>query len=246
MVRIRDLSNIIIDPVEFDSAGGTVRGLFYHVGKPATCVVLAHGYSASKHNVDPLGFHLAVERFSALAFDFQGHKLGASSRPLRSADDLLTNALDAIAYVKEHRGAPRIVMGGHSMGAAVAIGAAAQSRAVEGAIAMCTSGNRVRQMSGEGLIGGLLNRRAYVEGAAPQEIAAAMDGLTARIGQIAPRPLLVIAASKDALVPPSAVRSLFDEALEPKTYELVDANHTDCAERARFAIVRWLRATGFE
>ena len=68
---------------------------------------------------------------------------------------------------------------------------------------------------------------------------------TERIAEIAPRPLLVIAASKDAIVAPSAVHQLFETAGEPKTYELIEANHTDCAERAKFVALRWLQARGF-
>jgi fermentation-respiration switch protein FrsA (DUF1100 family) len=72
-----------------------------------------------------------------------------------------------------------------------------------------------------------------------------MDRCSARIAEVAPRPLLVIGAKRDALVAPSAVEQLFLAAREPKTFELVDATHTDCAERARFVVVRWLRARGF-
>src|SRR5579863_3043568 len=130
MVKVRDLSHIRIDLLAFASAGGTVRGLFYHSGRPSTCVVLCHGYSASKHNVDPLAFHLAVDGFSAFAFDFLGHKLGASTGPLRTAADLLENALDAVGFVRTLPGVERIVLGGHSMGAATSIGAAARTPVV--------------------------------------------------------------------------------------------------------------------
>jgi alpha-beta hydrolase superfamily lysophospholipase len=245
-VRIRDRSNISIDLVDLPSAGGTVRALLYHTRRPAACVVLCHGYSASKHNVDLLAYHLAIEGYIALAIDFQGHKLGASSLPLARADDLLENALDAVAFAKAQPLVGRIVLGGHSMGAATAIGAAARSFDVAGVIAMCTSLKRGDEATSAGLAGGLINRAAYVDGASPREITTAMDRCTAQVADLAPRPLLVIAAAKDALVAPSAVRQLFDAAAEPKTYEVVDATHTDCAERARFAVVRWLRATGFE
>jgi len=245
-IRIRDLSHIAIDPVEFPSAGGTVRGLFYHSGRPATCVVLCHGYSAGKHNVDLLAYHLAAQGYIALAFDFLGHKLGASSRPLAHADDLVANALDAIAFARAHPLVRRIVIGGHSMGAATAIGAALQDRAVEGVIAISTARHRERKLEGDGLVSGLLNRRAYVDGVGPVEISAAMDAFTAQIGELSPRPILFVAGSKDALVAPSAVRQLYDEARDPKTYESIEANHTDCAERARFVVTRWLQATGFE
>src|ERR1700682_6265262 len=124
MVKVRDLSHIRIDLMAFASGGGTVRGLFYHTGRPSTCVVLCHGYSSSKHNVDPLAFHLAVDGFSAFAFDFLGHKLGASTGPLRTGADLVENALDAVALARALPGVEHIVLGGHSMGAAPHIGAA--------------------------------------------------------------------------------------------------------------------------
>ncbi len=245
MVRIRDLSHVRIELLAFESAGGVVRGLYYHTGKPAACVILCHGYSASKHNVDPLAFHLAADGFSAFAFDFLGHKLGASTGPLREGADLIENALDAIAFVRSLTGVTRIVLGGHSMGAATTIGATAQSQVVEGAIVMATSLQRGRVLDDDTMLSGLQNRAAYVDGASPAAIAIAMDASAARIGEIAPRPVLVIAGSRDGLVGPSAVRELYDAAGDPKTFEIVDANHTDCAERSRFVISRWLKARGF-
>ena len=245
MVKVRDLSHVRIDRVEFPSAGGIVRGLYYSVEGVRTCVVLCHGYSSSKHNVDPLAFHLAADGYAALAFDFLGHKLGASTGPLLEGADLVTNAVDAVACARRMPGIQHIVIGGHSMGAATAIGAAVADPAIEGVIAMATSTGRSRQLSDDTMLSGLRNRVAYVEGADPDSITAAMDRYTDRVADIAPRPILFIAAQRDALVPPSAVKRLFDEAREPKTFETIDANHTDCAERSRFVVTRWLRARGF-
>jgi alpha-beta hydrolase superfamily lysophospholipase len=245
VVRLRDLSHVRIDRVEFESGGGIVRGLYYSAADAPTCVVLCHGYSSSKHNVDPLAFHLAAEGFAALAFDFLGHKLGASSGPLREAADLVTNALDAVAAAQRMPGVRHVVLGGHSMGAATAIGAATARHDIEGVIAMATSSNRSRQLTDGSMLSGLRNRAVYVEGASPDEITDVMDGYTARVAEIAPRPVLFIAGRKDALVSPSAVRELFEMAGEPKAYELIDSNHTDCAERSRFVVTRWLRSRGF-
>ena len=245
MVKVRDLSHVRIDRVEFESGGGIVRGLYYSVAGSQTCVVLGHGYSSSKQNVDPLAFHLAAEGFASLAFDFLGHKLGASTGPLREAADLVANALDAIACAQRQSGIRHIVIGGHSMGAATAIGAAVARPEVEGVIAMATSTARSRQLTDDSMLSGLRNRVAYVEGASPEAITATMDSYTDRIAEVAPRPVLLIAGQRDALVSPSAVQRLYDAAREPKTFELVDANHTDCAERSRFVVARWLRARGF-
>jgi len=245
MVKVRDLSHIQIELLAFESAGGTVRGLFYHAGRPSTCVVLCHGYSSSKHNVDPLAFHLAVDGFSAFAFDFLGHKLGASTGKLRSGADLVENALDAVALARTLPGVEHVVLGGHSMGAATSIGAAVRSPVIEAVIAMATSLDRGRVLTDAGMLSGLQNRAAYVDGAPPDEIAISMDEFTSHVAEIAPRPLLVIAGNKDGLVGPSAVRRLFDAASEPKTFELIEANHTDCAERSRFVVSRWLKARGY-
>lgn len=245
MVKLRDLSHVQVDRVSFESGGGTVRGLYYSAGPSPTCVILCHGYSSSKQNVDLLAFHLAADGYASLAIDFLGHKLGASEGPLREAADLAANALDAVVCAQRMPGVRHIVLGGHSMGAATAIGAAVARQDVEGVIAMATSTNRSLQLTDDSMLSGLRNRAVYVEGAGPDEITAVMDGYTSRIGEIAPRPVLVVAGSRDALVSPRAVRALFDLAGEPKTFELIDANHTDCAERSRFVVSRWLRARGF-
>jgi uncharacterized protein len=245
MVRLRDFSHVRIDRVEFESAGGVVRGLYYSVAGAQTCAVLCHGYSSSKHNVDPLGFHLAAEGFAALAFDFLGHKLGASTGPLREGADLVANALDAVACAQRQAGIRHVVIGGHSMGAATSIGAAVARADIEAVIAMATSTGRSRQLTDDTMLSGLRNRAAYVEGADAESITAAMDRYTERIADIAPRPVLLIAGQRDALVSPKAVRELFDMAREPKTFEIIDSNHTDCAEKARFVVARWLRARGF-
>jgi len=243
-IRARDLSATRIDRVEFPSVGGSVRGLYYHAGgdRASTCIVLCHGYSAGKHNVDPLAFYLAVEGWSSLAFDFLGHKLGASVGRLQTAHDLVQNALDAVDCARGLAGVERVVLGGHSMGAATSIGAAVCSPGVAGVIAMCAALDRSAGAADGPLAGGLSNRSQYVEGPGPAEITAIMDGYAARVAEIAPRPLLVVAATRDAIVAPSAVREMFDAAREPKTFELVDATHTDCAERARFVVGKWLRA----
>jgi alpha-beta hydrolase superfamily lysophospholipase len=244
-VRIRDLSNVRVDRIEFPSAKGTVRGLFYSGAPSPTCVVIAHGYSSSKHNVDALAFYLATEGMRAIAFDFQGHKLGCSTLPLNKPTDLMQNVLDAVAFARNVPDIRSVVAAGHSMGAAASIGATLQSPSIDGLIVMCTALGRSKSLEGPSMLGGLRNRACYVDGPSPAELTEAMDASTARIAEVAPRPLLVIAANKDAIVAPSAVRALFERAAEPKTFETVDATHTDCAERAKFAVMRWMRARGF-
>jgi pimeloyl-ACP methyl ester carboxylesterase len=195
--------------------------------------------------VDPLAFYLATERVTSLAFDFQGHKLGSSSFPLRSPEELRTNVLDAVACALALADVHHVVACGHSMGAAASIGASVVSTDIAGVIAMCTALGRSKALGGSSMLGGLRNRACYVDGPSPDELTRRMDGYTQTVAEIAPRPLLVIAGSKDSIVAPSAVHALFEAAGEPKTFELIEANHTDCAERAKFVVLRWLRARGF-
>ncbi len=191
MVRIRDLSSVRVDRVEFPSASGIVRGLVYSGGQSATCVVLAHGYSSSKHNLDPLAFYLATEGIRSLALDFQGHKLGCSSLPLRQESDLCRNVLDAVAFARNIPEVRTIVSAGHSMGAAASIGAAVESREIDAVIAMCTALGRSQSLQGPTMLGGLRNRSCYVDGPSPEELTQAMDRYTVRINEVAPRPMLV-------------------------------------------------------
>jgi alpha-beta hydrolase superfamily lysophospholipase len=244
-IRIRDLSNVTVDRIELKSCAGLVRGLLYSGGASPTCIVIAHGYSSSKHNVDPLAYYLATEGLKALTFDFQGHKLGCSSLPLARAEDVVQNVADALEYARNIQGVRRVIAAGHSMGAAASIGAMLQTPWVDGLIVMCTALGRVQSVEAASIVGGLRNRACYVDGPSPEDLTRVMDSWTVRIGEVSPRPLLTIAAAKDAIVAPSAVRKLFDAAGEPKTFEVIDATHTDCVERSKFVVMRWLRSRGF-
>ena len=69
-------------------------------------LVVGHGYSSSKQNLDGLCAFLGSHGFAVYSLDFPGHKLGASGGRLRSVEDLI-GAMDAVVRFARERGARR-------------------------------------------------------------------------------------------------------------------------------------------
>src|SRR5579885_1998219 len=59
-------------------------------------LVVGHGYSSSKQNLDLLCNFLASHGFATFSLDFPGHKLGSSFGTLSGVDDLI-DAMAAVA-----------------------------------------------------------------------------------------------------------------------------------------------------
>src|SRR5579883_3229538 len=136
-------------------------------------VVVGHGYSSSKQNLDLLCNFLASHGFATFNLDFPGHKLGCSSGELRSVDDLI----DAMANVADRARealssqAPLYVLG-HSMGATAALLTAAADSSIAGAIAIATGVGRIAALEALGAAGATDLRSGYVDGLTLPELVA--------------------------------------------------------------------------
>jgi pimeloyl-ACP methyl ester carboxylesterase len=96
----------------------------------APTLVLLHGGGANAHWWDHLAPRLA-ENFRVIALDFRGH--GDSDHPETREPGAFDRDLDALL---EHADAPDAVLMGHSMGAHVALRAAARHPALRGVVAI--------------------------------------------------------------------------------------------------------------
>ena len=221
--------------------GKTVAALDYDARR-ARNVTLAvgHGYSSSKHNLDPLCAFLASHGYRILSVDFPGHKLGASGGVLASIDDLTDALAAAVAFAREAGDDPVYVLG-HSMGASTALRAAAADASIAGAISIATGYGRPTALQALSKAGAVDLRASYVDGLTLPELAAAVDGvLDAALAALAGRPVLYVAASRDGMVSRASVGELFERAPEPKTFALVESDHTYAGENARAAVLAWL------
>ncbi len=220
--------------------GGTIAALDYEPRRSrSVTLVVGHGYSSSKHNLDFLCAFLAGHGFRVVSVDFPGHKLGSSGGRLASIDDLTDAVAAAVAYARERYGGVVYTMG-HSMGATTALRACAADPEIAGAISIATGYGRPNALAA--LVRGAVDlRSAYVDGLTLQEVVAATERvLDDALAGLAGRPVLYIAAERDGMVSRASAMELFERAPEPKTFATIASDHTSAGDSARAAVLAWL------
>jgi len=205
-------------------------------------LVVGHGYSSSKHNLDFLCNFLASHGYAVFSLDFPGHKLGASAGVLRGIDDLIDAMRAAVAFARTRQDGALYVMG-HSMGAMTALFTAAADPSIDGTIAITTGYGRptaIDALRGKGVTD---FRSSYVDGVALPDL---MEGADERFAQALPRlagrPQLYVAAQRDAMVSPRSVEDLYRRAPEPKDFVIIDSDHTYAGDNSRGEVLQWLNA----
>ncbi len=231
-----------IELVRVAARRGEIAVLDYEPRRPrAVTVVVGHGYSSSKHNLDFLCNFLASHGFRILSLDFPGHKLGASGGRLESAADLTDAVAGAVAYARVRHGARPLYVAGHSMGATTALRACAADPTLAGAISIATGWARPAALDALGGGAKVDLRSAYVDGLSLPELVAETEPLLeAALPALAGRPMLYVAATRDLMVARRSAEELFARAPEPKTFVAIDSDHTSAGENARSAVLAWL------
>jgi pimeloyl-ACP methyl ester carboxylesterase len=224
-----------------------------------TAVVLAHGFTSGKYSMDNLASYLAMRGYEALTFDFVGHKLGGSGGTMESMAQAPGNLRDALFWLRGVTDAERIVLIGHSMGAAAALVAAAWEAAdlaspaligkiaanqtpgppLAGVVCLCMGTEPSRGFDttiGQAM---LEQRQDYVSGAPALQLLREIDGLVASAAQIGSLPVLFIAAKQDVLVSVERVERLA-AMTQNGSVQVIDSSHLEAPDRARAAIYSWL------
>lgn len=224
-----------------DGRNNAIAVLEYLPRRPRGVALIAgHGYSSSKHNLDSLCAFLSAHGFHVYNFDFPGHKLGASGGVLHSFDDCI-DAMQAVVQAARDRGDGAIYTMGHSMGAATALHVAAADPGVAGAVAIATGYGRPSALDALRAAGATDFRSSYVDGAdLPALFADADQRFERTLPALQGRPVLYVAASRDAMVSSQSVRELYDRAPEPKTFATIESDHTFAGENARATVLQWL------
>jgi pimeloyl-ACP methyl ester carboxylesterase len=203
-------------------------------------IVAGHGYSSSKHNLDFLCSFLSSHGFRVYNLDFPGHKLGASGGVLRGIDDCL-DAMSAVAAFARERNAHPLYTLGHSMGAMAALFCAAQNPAISGSVAIATGYGRPSALAALRNFSSADFRSSYVDGVDLPTLFEDADAWFARLlPKLEGRPVLYVAASRDAMVAPASVRQLYERAPEPKRFATIESDHTYAGEHARGEVLQWL------
>ncbi|MGH7662087.1 MAG: alpha/beta hydrolase [Vulcanimicrobiaceae bacterium] len=236
------LSKIALNFAETD--GGRIAYLAYEPRRArGVGLVVGHGYSSSKQNLDLLCNFLASHGFAVFSLDFPGHKLGASNGQLRNVDDLVNAMSVVFDRARETLGDVPIYALGHSMGATTALLAAAEDRRIAGVIAIATGIGRIAALQTLATAGATDLRSGYVDGLTlPQLMSEVEPLLVPALAELAGRPQLYIAAEGDMMVARASVQSLYEAARQPKRFEVISGNHTYAGENARSAVLAWLNA----
>lgn len=203
-------------------------------------IVAGHGYSSSKHNLDPLCAFLSSQGFSVFSLDFPGHKLGASGGKLRGLEDCV-DAMSAVVQTARTIDDQPTYLLGHSMGAMTAIFTAARNPDIDGVVAIATGYGRPSALAALKAAGATDFRSSYVDGVDLSALVADVELWYERdLPKLAGRPKLFIAANHDAMVSERSVRELYDRAPEPKRFVVIESDHTYAAEHARREVLEWL------
>jgi hypothetical protein len=235
--------------IYFDSNGYRLLGrLFLAPGDdPKPTAVLLHGLPGIEQNHD-LAFALREHGWNAVIFHYRGCWGSAGVYNFGSLPDDVRACLDYLSSGENPQvDAGRLVVVGHSMGGwAAVIEAAADERARAVAV-----------------IGPVVESGALTFDQHPEEYVPWLPGLSeAEFGgqwralasdprwnavtcapQIAPRPLLIVHAAPDDVVPVAQARLLYDAARDPRRMILHDeANHSFTGHRPwlRQQIITWL------
>lgn len=209
------------ETVSLRSADGlSLSGWWMPHPAPRGVVIGCHGHSGSKDELLGIGTNTWRAGYSVLLFDFRGR---GDSDPWphtlvsREVDDLLA----AVAYARGQLPEARIGVIGFSMGAAVALLATARESAI-GAVVADSSFT-----SGADVVSHAVRRTLRFS---PEILVLTADELVSRrhgyrfsqarpldaVGQIAPRPLLIIHGEADTMIPVEHAHQLYAAAREPR------------------------------
>lgn len=218
---------LAFEDVAFPAVDGlTLRGWFVPAeNADAPAVVYAHGSGRDQRSGLPLAPWLHRAGYHVLLFSYRDH--GLSDRRGTGVTYGYGESQDidsAVRFLRDEKGIGRIAVVGYSVGGASAIISAARDRSIDAVVAMapfaCTqelwAGNRspvippfVSSFTLH-LVG--LWKGFRESSTCPVEV----------VGQIAPRPLLLVHGKEDRHISYTQSRQLYDAAGEPRVLWLLD------------------------
>jgi len=218
------------EAISFQTDDGlTLRGWWLPQPHSDRVIIGFTGHRGAKHELLGIGSGLWRAGNNVLLFDFRGRG-DSDIAPLSLAHKELPDARAAIRYVRERMPNGKIGVIGYSMGAAVALLVAAADPLIDAVVAdspfasirdVLENAYKLRRLPPRFLLelSDVINRWRYgyqFEAVRPVDV----------VGNIAPRPLLVIHGTADSLIPAEQGQQVYDAAGEPKELWLVpDAIH---------------------
>jgi len=214
------------EDISFQARDGVLlRGWFIPKKGSDAAIILCHGVSANKGTFLGIADFLHRAGFNVLMFDFRGHGDSAgytSSLGFYEARDVAA----AAEYLKNRPGVKRIGGYGFSMGGAATLLASPETSAIQCVVAdsaYADMKNLARREFSTLPNFALRPTLAVLDFYTWLSIGVSLESLAPqkRIGEISPRPLLLIHGTSDERVPLSQARHNFAAAREPKKLWIV-------------------------
>jgi dipeptidyl aminopeptidase/acylaminoacyl peptidase len=232
-----------VQAVSFVSRSGLHIAAWYVPSENRAAVIVAHGTNSDRASMLDEIRLLSQAGFGVLAFDWPG--LGESDGRIlwgSEARDALSSAIDWIcarADVDPHR-----VGGlGFSMGGFMLTQVAARDRRLRAITLASAPSDFDSFISLHYTRWGPLSAWPARWALRGSDLFAADHSAVRLIGEISPRPILIIAQSDDFEIPMAMTRKLFESAREPKTLWIIPGNrHGHYAEAAGAEYGRRLQA----
>ena len=197
-------------------------GLAYRVWLPRTeppwpGIVILHGAGSRKENHGDFARLAADFGWAALAYDQRGHGESLGEMSPQAVGDAV--AMARLLGERTEVDEARVCLRGSSMGAYIAIHAAAVSDAVAAVIAICPPGERLLL---ESMRSDPLEMRADRSALEPW---LGEHDLREAVELVGGKPLILLHARGDDEVPWDFSQELFDRAAEPRKLVLVPGGH---------------------
>lgn len=199
-------------------------------------IVMGHGFSVSKHHLDGLASHLCYFGYEVVNFDFPGHKMGASRGKLEHP----TQLLEAFTLARRCAVCEKVVLLGHSMGAAAAVRAAVEMEGVHGLVVLGMGADPTARFADKIVTSAFEWGELYVEGLKAKEFLSEMKEELLPYMNDVTVPSLVIGGTKDFIIPAKEVKELAQWAQGPSAVKMLDCSHSDLPDAAKKDIRKWL------
>jgi len=211
-----------IQQVHFETVDHLTLIGWYIPPQNGAVIILQHGYHANSAEMLPIGRMLAQHGYGILLFDFRGHgKSEGNTVTLGLHETQDTNA--AVNYLLRQPGVNRIGLIGNSMGGATGILAASKNKNIQ-AIAVEGVFSELKDEVGIGIevqtpLPAFPFDVIFVY-IAERETGYRLSDIAPveKIGQISPRPILIMQGGNDKRINSDSGNSLFAAAGEPKIY----------------------------
>ncbi len=232
----------------------TIAGLRYlpEDQRRTTSLIFSHGFTSGKFSLDSLASYLASRGYEGLTYDFRGHKLGATGGEMASVFDCCDDLKSVLSWVREHSAAERIVLIGHSLGAAVSLNVTSSdlmgvdtslddplTQPLAGVVSICFGIEPWRGFETEIGQAMLVQREDYINGESAEFLLKELSSLALSASELGELPALFIAAKQDVLIPVERVAAL-SSLSRNSTLVQIDSSHLEGPDRSRPTIYQWL------